>query len=108
MGCKPSKKQRCIREQPQLYFQKSRVINFERLRQDSTFSSQKISNRITNMKAYKNFSASSPTHLVSASLSPISVSTGDSMTKTTFDYTTKSLEYPSGGFSPDSPGLSSK
>ena len=60
MGCTPSKRRQTSKEQPMLYLQASRVINFEKHKCVTKLSTQRTSNRITNMKAYKNFSASTP------------------------------------------------
>lgn len=87
MGCTPSRRRQTSKEQPMLYFQASRVINFEKHKGDTKLSTQKISNRITNMKAYKNFSASTPSVLQGLNFSNSPASNTEILQKNTLDAT---------------------
>jgi hypothetical protein len=70
-----------------LYFQASRVINFEKHKGDTKLSTQKISNRITNMKAFKNFSASTPSVLQGSNFSSSPQFNGELIKKNTMEAT---------------------
>lgn len=87
MGCTPSKRRQATREQPMLYFQASRVINFDKHKGDTKLSTQKISNRITNMKVYKNFSASTPSVIQGLNLSNSPPFNTDIIKRNTMDNT---------------------